>query len=60
MSEQLELLSAQTDEQQEAWAAVNAALGRLSLSYGLDPDDVNEPAGAVIEAILKSSLVSGL
>jgi hypothetical protein len=35
MSEAPELLSAQTAEQQQAWAAVNAALGRLSLAYGI-------------------------
>jgi hypothetical protein len=50
MSEAPELLSAQTAEQQQAWAAVNAALGRLSLAYGIDPDSLNEPAGAAIEA----------
>jgi hypothetical protein len=50
MSEAPELLSAQTAEQQQAWAAVNAALGRLSLAYGIHPDSLNEPAGAAIEA----------
>jgi hypothetical protein len=50
MSEAPELLSAQSAEQQQAWAAVNAALGRLSLAYGIHPDSLNEPACAAIEA----------
>src|SRR4051794_3668098 len=52
MAQPSELLAATTPEQQQAWAAVNAALGRLSLAYGIDPDDLNEPAGAALEAIV--------